>query len=137
MRAQTKKILFIDDDELALTIVKDFLEKKGYIVHTTTNAIGAQYALKEFSPDMVLLDIYLTGSPCGDKLCRYIRGEKSNVRIILYSVLEEDRLSRISKECDADGYVHKSKDLNPLLSEIERQFSMKGTENEAGDSSSV
>jgi len=54
------KILLIDDDELIVRSLKKVLTKLNYDVKTCLNVIESEDMIEEFSPNIILLDIYLS-----------------------------------------------------------------------------
>ncbi len=56
-----KKIAVIDDDVQFLDLMQTILEEAGYEVRVTANSMEAPRLLKEWKPDLVLLDIWMPG----------------------------------------------------------------------------
>ena len=54
-----KTILVVDDDILSREFVSEFLEAKGYNVHSSASAEEALQAVKEQSPNLILMDVLL------------------------------------------------------------------------------
>ena len=55
-----KRILVVDDESMITSAFKEFLERTGkYEVREENSGIGALDAVREFRPDLVLLDILL------------------------------------------------------------------------------
>jgi two-component system alkaline phosphatase synthesis response regulator PhoP len=59
---QKKKILIIDDDPEIVESAKTMLEESGYIVWMAHNAKEALRKIKDFNPDLILLDLVLPDS---------------------------------------------------------------------------
>jgi len=53
------KILIVDDDEIISNILATVLEKEGYTVKRIEDGKYAVRTIKEFAPDLVLLDIFM------------------------------------------------------------------------------
>ena len=100
-------ILVVDDEEFILTMTKDLLEKAGFRVATATNTIGAGYMLKDFDPDLVLLDIMLPGSLSGDQASDTLRTFKPGLKIVFYSGIDEQQLKELGAKHGADACVSK------------------------------
>ena len=81
-----KKILIVDDSRDILEGMKMFLEIKNYNVKTVVNANTITEDIAAFDPDLIILDIYLSGFD-GRELCRKLKSDKSthHVKIILFS----------------------------------------------------
>ena len=54
-----KKILFVDDNKVTLTSIKEEIESIGYEVKTVTNGKQALKILQQESFDLVLLDVLM------------------------------------------------------------------------------
>jgi CheY-like chemotaxis protein len=58
----TSKILIVEDDEWLAEQQGRTLSVAGYAVHHTPHALAAIAAIDDFRPDVILLDVLLTGS---------------------------------------------------------------------------
>ena len=111
-----ERILVVDDEESILKVVDYALSQAGYTVHTAGDAEGAESALKEFRPDLVILDVMLPGKS-GLDIARDIRST-SNVPIIMLSA-KGDEVDRIlGLEFGADDYVTKPFSPRELVSRV-------------------
>ena len=116
-------IMVVDDEEFILTMTKDLLEKAGFRVATATNTIGAGYMLKDFDPDLVLLDIMLPGSLSGDQASDTLRTYKPGLKIVFYSGIDEQQLKELGAKHGADACVSKGIRPTELIRIIERLLS--------------
>lgn len=80
------KILIVDDSKDILEGMKMFLEIKNYQVKTISNAKTIKEDIASFNPDLLILDIYLSGFD-GRQLCKTLKTEKDtkHLKIILFS----------------------------------------------------
>ncbi|HOX45069.1 MAG TPA: response regulator [Myxococcota bacterium] len=115
-----KRILIVDDDPAVLEMLKTLLERSGYDVRTAANTIGAGYLLKDFSPDLVVLDIMLPGSLSGDQACDTLRSLCAGIKIVFYSGLTEDKLSELGAKHRADAVFAKGGRPSALVKAIGR-----------------
>ena len=112
------KILIVDDSADLLEVLKFFLEEKGYIVETVSNKSDLLPLTESFSPDLIILDIYLAGED-GREICKELRSRKGTryLCILIFSAsapaLEE------YKEYGADGFIEKPFGLNDIIEKIE------------------
>jgi two-component system alkaline phosphatase synthesis response regulator PhoP len=111
-----KKVLVVDDEESLLTIIRYALEEAGYKVATALDAQAASTQLKEFEPDLVVLDVMLPGQS-GLELCREVRAT-SNVPIIMLSARSEEVDRILGLELGADDYVTKPFSPRELVSRV-------------------
>jgi DNA-binding response OmpR family regulator len=112
-------ILVVDDEEFILTMTKDLLEKAGFRVATASNTIGAGYMLKDFDPDLILLDIMLPGSLSGDQASDTLREFKPGLKIVFYSGIDEKQLKELGEKHNADACVSKGVRPTELIAIIE------------------
>jgi len=112
------KIVLVDDSKDLLEVLKFFLEEKGYEVKTATNEYELQSIIKSFSPDLIILDIYLRGED-GREICKELRRnqETQYLCIIIFSASANSLLNY--KEYGADGYIEKPFGLNEIVDKIE------------------
>lgn len=54
-----EKILIIDDEPDIRSVISDILEDEGYTIQTAANAVEGDQLFKNFTPDLVLLDIWM------------------------------------------------------------------------------
>jgi len=83
-----KKILVVDDDQLILEFMKDFLSKEGHDVVTAEDGLIALEILRTYTPDIIFVDLVMPNID-GKRLCRIIRGTKrlKNVYLVLISAI--------------------------------------------------
>ena len=80
------KILIVDDSKDILEGMKMFLEIKNYNVKTISNAKTIKEDIAAFNPDLLILDIYLSGFD-GRELCKELKtdNDTKHLKIILFS----------------------------------------------------
>ncbi|HNQ51061.1 MAG TPA: response regulator [Candidatus Omnitrophota bacterium] len=92
--AEKKKILFIDDEEAFVTMVKMNLEEAGpYEVRTETRGTRALAAIQEFNPDMVFLDVIMpdiSGSDVLTEIKDHVQAHKIPVVFLTAIITEQD-----------------------------------------------
>ncbi|NMB73820.1 MAG: response regulator [Myxococcales bacterium] len=117
--AEHKKILVIDDDPFILEAVGSLLQKAGYRVATASNTMGAGYLLRDFAPDLVVLDIMLPGSFSGDQACATLRDLSPGIRIVFYSGIDQAQLRRLAEQNHADAWLNKGGRVSELIQIID------------------
>jgi DNA-binding response OmpR family regulator len=82
----------VDDDPQACDIVERYLEKDGYVVTSVENGEAAIRALEETLPDVILLDVMLSGIS-GWQVLRYVKSHAKyiHVPVIMTSMLDEKK----------------------------------------------
>lgn len=115
-----KAVLVVDDDELILQMSRELLAKRGFRVATASNTIGAGYLLRDFDPDLVVLDIMLPGSLSGDAACETLRQFKPGIKIVFYSGMDDAQLASLGSRHQADAVVGKGGRVSELVDTVER-----------------
>jgi CheY-like chemotaxis protein len=119
---QPKKTILVAEDDLAiLDVLTLILEDAGYEVRTATNQAILQGVYTEV-PDLLLLDIWLSGQN-GKDLCIALKNDERtrHLPIILCSANKETRA--IAQEAGADDFITKPFDLDKLLQKVEQYVS--------------
>lgn len=112
-----KKILIVEDEEKIISVVKSFLESKGFPVVTAMDGRKALEIFERENISMVLLDLMLPVLS-GEEVCRALR-KKSRVPIIMLTakVDEADMLNGLG--IGADDYITKPFSLKALYARME------------------
>jgi two-component system response regulator BaeR len=98
-------ILIVEDEGKIAQVLRDYLEKAGFRVSWLDRGDKVIPAIKQDSPDLMLLDILLPGKD-GMELCREIRKFSPMPIIMLTAKVEElDRV--LGLELGADDYICK------------------------------
>jgi two-component system nitrogen regulation response regulator NtrX len=82
---KNNRILITDDEPEICRLVQEILEDENFVVSTAGNAEEARVALKEFEPDLVLLDIWMPGTDGIALLKEWMDTEKSPPSIVMMS----------------------------------------------------
>jgi two-component system KDP operon response regulator KdpE len=112
----TGKILVVDDDPQIRRVLKVILAGERYEHAEARSGEAALLQLREFRPDLVLLDLNMPGMG-GLETCQEIR-ENSDVPIIILSVrqLESEKVALL--DAGADDYVTKPFGKEEVLARI-------------------
>ncbi len=109
-------ILVVDDDREIRDLLGRFLKKHGYRVTTVADGKEMQRALEGWNIDLVVLDLMLPGED-GLSLCRGLRA-KSNIPIIMLTMISEETDRIIGLEMGADDYLPKPFSPRELLARM-------------------
>lgn len=117
------KILLVDDVELFLELEKSFLAELGYEVLMARSGEEALNKIASEAPDLVLLDMYMTGID-GDEVCRRLRSDERwhKLPIIMVTAAGKDEQIKSCLESGCDDYVTKPINKNVLLEKVQRQL---------------
>lgn len=109
-------ILVVDDDSEIRLLITKFLQRHGYHVHSSGDALGVLDSLKRFTIDAIILDVMLPGTT-GIEACRQIR-EASPVPVILLTARSEEDIRVSGLEGGADDYITKPFSPRELLARL-------------------
>ena len=112
-----RKVLIVDDDEELVELLTDVFGKDGrFDIRTANNGFDAGMMVKEFRPDLVVLDVMLPDIN-GKEVCQRVRSDDSleSVKIICISgMVEQDKIAEL-KAAGANDFMHKPFNVERLL----------------------
>jgi DNA-binding response OmpR family regulator len=118
---KNKKILVVDDDESILDAICLILEDEGYLVETTTKGQEIYTKIKEFTPDIILLDVLMSGSD-GRQICRTLKDDVTTKQIPIVMISAHPSANIGSLECGADDFLAKPFTTDDLLEKITKNI---------------
>lgn len=110
-----KKILVVDDEENIRLLYKEELEEDGYEVRVASGSEEASKIMKDFTPDLITLDIKMGGTD-GIEFLRRLRETNRKIPVVIssaYSSFKQD-----FQVWASDAYVVKSANLKELKDTI-------------------
>ena len=110
------RVLIVDDEPHIRRVMRTALAADGYEPYEARTGEEALEALREFDPDVILLDINMPGIG-GMAACREIRAA-SDVAIIVLSVRDSERDKIAALDSGADDYITKPFSMNELMARI-------------------
>jgi DNA-binding response OmpR family regulator len=116
-----KKVLIVDDNTDILWVVETILRRYGFDVMTTLRGEEVLDKTKKFSPQLILLDVFLSGVD-GIEVCNTLKAtpETKDIPVIMFSA--HTNFNDIKKFCQADDFVAKPFDTNELVKKINFQI---------------
>jgi excisionase family DNA binding protein len=112
-----RKVLLVDDDTDLLKLMTDVLEEDGrFEVRVASNGFDAGMMVKEYRPDMIVLDVMLPDIN-GKEVCHRVRADTTleDVRILCISgMIEEDKIQEL-RLSGADDFMHKPFEIDQLI----------------------
>lgn len=112
-----RKVLVVDDDRDLVEILVDVLERDGrFETRSVNNGFDAGMMVKEYRPDLIVLDVMLSDIN-GKDVCVRVRSDKSleDVKIICISgMVEEDKIGEL-KEAGANEFLPKPFETDKLI----------------------
>jgi two-component system alkaline phosphatase synthesis response regulator PhoP len=117
---ENKRILIIDDDSGILVALEMLLVDAGYEVQTSTkNGEVVENAVRDRPPDLIILDILLSGHD-GGTICRQLKSQQHTRHIPILLISAHPDARAMSVQAGADAFVPKPFDIDFLLDRIER-----------------
>ena len=114
--------LIVDDDEINLEILSDYLEAAGLVVMTVSNGESAVEVLDNdtYQFDVIVLDWMMPGISGLDVL-KHVRATAKNARlpIIMQTAKASDAERRVGLEAGANYYLSKPFDEGAFLSALQ------------------
>ena len=112
-----RKVLIVDDDEELVELMVDvFVRDNRFDYKTANNGFDAGMLVKEFRPDLVVLDVMLPDIN-GKEVCQRVRSDPSmsSVKIICISgMVEQDKIADL-RLAGADDFMNKPFAVEQLL----------------------
>lgn len=127
------RILVVDDEPSVTDLLAYNLRKALYDVQIAADGRVALQFVREFHPDLILLDLMIPEVD-GLDVCRELR-KSSNVPIIMITALGEETDRVVGLELGADDYVTKPFSVRELMARIKAV--LRRTENKAAEPSTI
>ena len=132
------RVLVVDDESDVTELLQYRLEQEGYRVATLNDPLGFVVKVREFEPDLMLLDIMMP-ELSGIQLCRIVRADPSmkDTPVIFLSARGEveDRIKGL--EAGAEDYVSKPFNINELILRISKMLKRSGAPSEPAGQSRI
>jgi excisionase family DNA binding protein len=115
-----RKVLIVDDDVELVELLKDVFDRDGrFETRTANNGFDAGMQVKEFRPDVMVLDVMLPDIN-GKEVCQRVRSDKNldAVKIICISgMVEQDKIAELI-DAGADDFMNKPFSVESLLERV-------------------
>ena len=118
---EKQRILVVDDDENIAELIGLYLNKECFETKLVYDGEQALKAVKDFAPNLVLLDIMLPGID-GFEICKKVR-ETKNIPIIMVSAKKEDIDKIRGLGVGADDYMTKPFSPSELVARVKAHLS--------------
>jgi DNA-binding response OmpR family regulator len=111
-----KRILIVEDDANLLAIVRENLVFEGFDVDTVSDGGAALSKVRDFRPDLVVLDVMLPGLS-GFEICTELRRHAATpILMVSARGQKPDRIRGLN--LGADDYITKPFELDELLARV-------------------
>jgi putative two-component system response regulator len=134
MEAQSKsKILVVDDAEENIKLVTEILNRpnKAYDIVSASDGHEALQLVKEFIPDLIMLDVVMPGID-GFEVCRILKEDERTrlIPVVMITALDsqQDRLKGL--EAGVDDFISKPFNVYELLARVKNLLKLRSYINE-------
>ena len=119
IQSKQKKILIVEDDSAIAEFLQDLLELEGYTAATTEKAEYVEKLLSGDLPDLILLDVLLSGKD-GREIVKQLKSqdETKHIPVIMFSA--HPSAEKTAREAGADDLIAKPFEVDELLEMLER-----------------
>ena len=122
-----RKTLIVDDDPELVELIRDSLEADGrFEIRIANNGFDAGMMVKEYHPDIIVLDIMLPDIN-GKEVCQRVRSDPAldDVKIVCISgMVEKDKIQDLL-DSGANSFVPKPFEIEKLLEVLCAQLDME------------
>jgi CheY-like chemotaxis protein len=118
LRMTKKRILIADDDPAILEVISLMLEDEGYEITTSVNGETVE-KVRGILPDLILLDIWMSGMD-GRDICKHLRTKKKTKNIPIVMISANKDAEAIALDAGATDFLAKPFEMNKLLAMVEK-----------------
>src|SRR5690242_13049442 len=122
MQSSQKRILIVDDEPDILEFLQIIFEEAGFLVATTEKGDYLGKLTSGPLPDLVLLDMLLSGKD-GREIVKQLKREKRTKHIPVIMFSAHPSAEKTALEAGADDFVEKPFDIDTLLEKVQRLIS--------------
>ena len=136
------KILIVDDKQVNIQILARYLSRRDFEIKTAESGDEALEVIKDFIPEVILMDICMPGMDGIDTVREIKKRIKQNIYVIFITALRDNETKRRAFEVGAASYFNKPVNLKLLSSTINKCLKVKawdggGTNVEFSDEDSL
>ncbi|MCV7191905.1 response regulator transcription factor [Mycolicibacterium brumae] len=110
------RALVIDDERSLTKVIREYLERDGFTVREAWDGLSGLAAVREFDPEVVILDLGLPGLD-GIELCRELR-RFSDCYVIMLTARGDEVDKLVGLSVGADDYLTKPFSMRELVARI-------------------
>lgn len=122
-----RKALVVDDDQDLVDLMQDVLEADGrFDVRVANNGFDAGMMVKEYRPDVIILDVMLPDIN-GREVCQRVRSDSTmdDVKIICISgMVEADKIDDL-RAAGANDFIQKPFEMEVVLQRVCKHLDME------------
>lgn len=111
------KIFIVDDDPDIGSMIRMMLEYKGFQVELTDKGALADELIKTTTPDLVIMDMLLSGVN-GTDICRTLKNDETRSQIPIVMISAHPNAREYCIGAGADAFIAKPFDMEDILKKI-------------------
>lgn len=126
------KLLLVDDNAEVRNLLRLTLSFGDYNIREVTNGVDALAIIREWRPDIVLLDVMMPGEKDGLQVCREVKQDEAlkDTFIAMLSARGQKQDMQEGADAGADSYLIKP--FSPMeLSKLVSRFATQRQKNDA------
>ena len=115
-----KKLLIVDDDQDLVDLMRDGFDRDGrFEIRTANNGFDSGMQVKEFRPDLVVLDVMLPDIN-GREVCQRVRSDRTmdTVKILCISGMVESEKIADLRNAGANDFMQKPFTIDQLIERV-------------------
>ncbi len=116
------KILVVDDDQSILDSMEIALNLQDYEVETTTKGQETFSKIESFNPDLIFMDVYLSGMD-GREICKQIKEDDKTKHIPVIIFSANKTMQEVFSESGANDFIGKPFNMDELYEKVKNQTS--------------
>ncbi len=117
MQNRKKKVLVVDDEPDILECLQIILGEEGYSVETTEKAEDVEQLQDGCLPDLILLDVLLSGKN-GREMVKHLKSQEETRRIPVIMFSAHPGVEKTARQAGAEDFVAKPFEIDELLAKI-------------------
>lgn len=116
--AKSHSVLFVDDDRLILSTIKEGLQHAGFLVDTCESVDEAEVWLSQHQrPDLVLLDMHMP-KRTGAELAKYLN-EQDHIPFLMLTAYGDEETVSLVTNLGAVGYLVKPVSIAQIIPAVQ------------------
>src|SRR2546422_5011121 len=119
MQSKQKKIFVVDDEPDILEFLQELLEQEGYTVAITDKAEYVEKLHDVGLPDLILLDVLLSGKD-GREIVKRLKSQEETRHIPVIMFSAHPSAEETARVAGADDFVAKPFEIDILLNKVAR-----------------
>jgi CheY-like chemotaxis protein len=114
------KILIVDDDEQATTLLEKVLAIKGHQATSVNDSAETLQVVNNTTPDLILLDLMMP-EPNGFEVCKMLRADPNFARIpiVIVTAMDDNESKETAYAAGANDYLTKPFRIDALAQAID------------------